>query len=407
MLTSSAHPFQGFGDSILSAVAREPLNGIDLPSDRMQGRSLLHDHCPVTPGVYGWLDCNNQICYVGKSKCLRKRLLSYFAKTPADKKAIRIRQHSQRIVWEPVSHELLALIREQELIYRWRPEFNTQGQPVKRQPAFICLSDGMAPNVFFSRRATPKAAMMVGPIAGTSRLRGAVESMNQIFQLRDCPDKTEFSFSNQQLLFDNPQSAGCIRYELGSCPAPCAAHCSSAEYMVNVQKATDFLIGGVQSKEVLDRLQLQMKEAALSQQFERASVIRDHFLNLRWLSRRLHQLEIAKKKLNGVLTLPGKKNHKLWLVLRGGRIVGSAAAPSDRARLTAAIERLEKISQQDLGLPNNLQEMNLQMIVMAWFRKYPKDKAKLTGFEQVIDSCRERLSRSPTAKPSEVIALLP
>ena len=282
MLTTDvcqSREFEGLGPSILSGVARDTLGGMPIPADRMAARGKLHDLCPVTPGVYAWLDNNNQICYAGKSKCLRKRLLSYFAKTPTDKKVTRIRQHSHRIVCEPVSHELLALIREQELIYRWRPEFNTQGQPVRRQPAFICLSGGLAPNVFFTRRVTEKAAMVFGPIAGTGRLRGAVESMNQIFSLRDCPDKTKFRFANQKMLFDNPQSAGCIRYELGTCPGPCASLCDTRQYMTHVQKATDFLIGGVQSKQVLDRLQRTMKEAALAQNFERAAVVRDHFMN--------------------------------------------------------------------------------------------------------------------------------
>ena len=162
---------------------------------------MLHDHCPLTPGVYGWLDSLGQICYVGKSKSLRKRLLSYFAKTPADKKAERIRQHSKRLVWEPVSGELLALIREQELIYRWRPDFNTQGQPTRRQPAFVCIGDGPAPNAIFTRRLNRKMTHVFGPIAGTGQLRAAVESLNQVFRLRDCPDKTQFEFNNQQQLF--------------------------------------------------------------------------------------------------------------------------------------------------------------------------------------------------------------
>jgi len=352
---------------------------------------MLHDLCPVTPGVYGWLDNNNQICYVGKSKCLRKRLLSYFAKTPADKKAVRIVQHSHRLVWEPVSHELLALIREQELIYRWRPEFNTQGQPVKRQPAFLCISGGPAPNVFFTRRLTPNAEFSIGPISGTGRLRAAVESMNQVFRLRDCPDKTPFSFGEQLQLFDNPLSAKCIRYELDSCPGPCAGRCNRKEYLANVQKAMDFLLGGVMSKQTLDRLQIQMKEASLAQNFERATVVRDHFLNLRWLARRLKQLESAEKTLNGVLPITGKRYQKLWLIIRGGRLVGSAAAPRDKKGFEAATVKLSSIRSQKFELPTNLMEMNLQMIVMSWFRKYPKYKKQLISFEQAIENCQQKL----------------
>ena len=388
LLKTGKIEFQGFGPSILSAAARDKTSGSAIPGDRMEARAMLHDLCPVTPGVYGWLDVNNQICYVGKSKCLRKRLLCYFAKNPAEQKVLRIRQTSKRLVWETVSHELLALIREQELIYRWRPEFNTQGQPVKRQPAFLCISGGAAPNVFFTRRVTGKSEFSIGPISGTGRLRAAVESMNQIFQLRDCPDKTKFSFDEQQQLFDNPSSAKCIRYELSTCPGPCAGLCGRESYLGNVQQAMDFLIGGVTVRKTLDRLQTEMKQSALTQSFEKAAVLRDHFTNLRWLSRRLKQLESAERVLNGVLPIADKNNRKLWLILRGGRLIGSASAPRDAKRKQAAAEKLRAIQQQDLGLPTNLMEMNLQMIVMAWFRKYPKYKQQLIGFDQAIEGCR-------------------
>ena len=389
LLKTRKREFEGFGPSILSRVAREKTSGAPIPKDRMQARGMLHDQCPITPGVYAWLDDNNQICYVGKSKCLRKRLLSYFAKNHADKKTIRIRQHSQRLVWEPVSHELLALIREQELIYRWRPEFNTQGQPVKRQPAFLCISGGVAPNVFFTRRVNSNSEFSIGPISGTGRLRAAVDSMNQIFQLRDCPDKTQFSWNEQLKLFDLAASAKCIRFELNSCPGPCAGLCDRKDYFANVQKAMDFLLGGVTSKQTLDQLQTKMKEASLTQSFERATVLRDHFTNLRWLSNRLKQLESAQRTLNGVLPISGKNYQKLWLVLRGGRLVGSAAAPRDEQRRTTATERLEKIQQQEPELPTNLMEMNLQMIVMSWFRKYPKYKKQLLSFDQAIEACHQ------------------
>jgi len=98
--------FSGFGNSILVQQTRARLARHRIPQDRLQARAMLHDHCPLTPGVYGWLDNNQQICYIGKSKSLRQRLLTYFAKTPADKKAVRIVQHSQTLVWEPMSDEL-------------------------------------------------------------------------------------------------------------------------------------------------------------------------------------------------------------------------------------------------------------------------------------------------------------
>jgi excinuclease ABC subunit C len=381
--------FNGFGASILVQQTRGRIKRHRLPSDRLEARGLLHDHCPLTPGVYGWLDDRNQLCYVGKSKSLRKRLLSYFAKTPADKKATRIRQHSQTLVWEPTSNELLALIREQELIYRWRPEFNTQGQPTKRQPAFICLGGGLAPNAFFTRRITDKSEFSFGPIAGTGRLRSAVDTMNQCFQLRDCADKTKFKFNNQQTLFDNPQTAQCIRFELGTCLGPCAAQCSSQSYHSNLKDAHRFILGDDLS--ILSRLDQQMKEAAGCRSFERAAILRDHIANLTWLERRMRALRNAQKTFNGVLPIEARKKRSAWLILQGGQLIGSTVEPDSEERAIATIQRLTEVSHTEKSIPENLLEMNLQLILIAWFRKHPQLKKSLIPFGDAIDICEKRL----------------
>ncbi len=353
---------------------------------------MLHDSCPLTPGVYGWLDANNQICYVGKSKSLRKRLLSYFAKTPSDQKAERIRRHSRQLVWEPVSDELLALIREQELIYRWRPDFNTQGQPTRRQPAFICIGSGAAPNAFLARRMTPKATFAFGPIAGTGRLRSAIVSLNQVFRLRDCPDKTKFEFNNQQQLFSDTATAKCIRYELGSCPGPCAGHCSQSGYRQLVDQAVRFLNG--KDTSTLQRLDREMQKSASECHYERAAVLRDHLENLRWLDRRLNALRKAAQTFNGVLPVRGRKRTPIWLVLRAGRLLGSTSRPDRPERAAKAINSLSRSADRDHPMPTNILEMNLQLIMISWFRKNPQQKQELMSFEAAINYCYRRMATS-------------
>ena len=217
-MSTRSKRFAGFGPSILIRQTRGRLRGSQIPNERLAARQMLRDKCPTLPGVYGWLDSNRQLVYVGKSKSLRSRLLSYFAKTPSDNKMVRLRQLSESLVWEPISNELLALIREQELIHRWRPDFNRQGQPNRMQPAFVCISHSAAPNAYLSRQISPRAGPAFGPIAGTRRLRLAIESLNHEFQLRDCADKTKFIFNDQLQLFGDLSAAQCIRYELGTCP---------------------------------------------------------------------------------------------------------------------------------------------------------------------------------------------
>lgn len=386
LLLSSAPPkFTGFGPSLLVQQTRRRLQAHDLPEDRMEARAMLHDHCPLTPGVYGWIDANQQICYVGKSKSLRKRLLSYLAKTPADPKAGRIRRHSRRLVWEPMADELLALIREQELICRWRPDFNKQGQPTRRQPAFIGITTGPAANAKFVRRETTGLSHAFGPIAGTGELRAAVNSVNQIFQLRDCPDKTSFTFNNQPTLFENPESAKCIRFELGSCPGPCASLCSKSRYRKNVDAAIEFLEG--RDLSALGQLEHEMHEASARQSFERAAVLRDHFNQLSWLSRRLTALRESEKLLNGVLRVEATRGRTAWLVLRAGKLLGSAIAPDSIERAEAAQLFLANAADRSIAGANSVLDTSLQLLIMAWFRRNPSGKQNLLSFDDAIAQC--------------------
>lgn len=385
-----SHPptkFKGFGPSILAPQTRGRLVRHSLPVDRQQARELLHDHCPLSPGVYGWLDSNQQICYVGKSKELKKRLLSYFAKNPTDPKADRIRRHSSQLVWEPMSDEFLALLREQELIHRWRPNFNTQGQPTRRQPAFIGISNTPAPHAFFTRQLTTKARHLFGPIAGTGELRNAIESLNQVFRLRDCPDKTKFEYSNQLTLFDDPITAKCIRHELGTCTAPCAGRCSQSSYQRQVDDLVRFLQGA--DSRIIDQIEREMGVAASEQRYERATTLRNHLISLRWLNRRLANLRTAKQKLNGVLPVIGHRKQKVWLLLRGGRLVGSLRQPQRSQQAMTAIQLLTQSAACQTDLPTDLLDTHWQLIVISWFRRNAQMKDQLMSVETAIEKCQK------------------
>ena len=150
---------------------------------------MLREKCPKTPGVYGWLNSDGQLIYVGKSKCLQLRLLSYYAKNPSEKKMERIRDQSKFLIWEPISDELLALLREQELIFRWTPEYNAQGQPNRRLPAFLCISKSPAPNLFSTTRLTARVSKLLGQSLGLGGFPKQPPVLTTCSKLRDCPEK--------------------------------------------------------------------------------------------------------------------------------------------------------------------------------------------------------------------------
>ena len=120
------------------------------------------------------VDGTGRLIYVGKAKALRVRLLSYFRSKSRDPKAGRILALTRSLVWEPCHHELAALIRELELIRRWRPHFNVKDKPTRQRPTYICVGRQPAPHLFLSRQAPSGVLASFGPFQAGSRLTDVV-----------------------------------------------------------------------------------------------------------------------------------------------------------------------------------------------------------------------------------------
>ncbi|MFN9907209.1 MAG: nucleotide excision repair endonuclease, partial [bacterium] len=108
--------------------------------------------------------------YVGKSKALRARLLSYFLPGVRDEKAGHILKHARGIVWETQPSEFAALVREQSLIRTWQPTLNVVGMPNRSQPAYLNLGRGPAESFYVSRQWDTRASICRGPFYGSSKL---------------------------------------------------------------------------------------------------------------------------------------------------------------------------------------------------------------------------------------------
>ena len=376
-----AHPRDhcGFGASILADCARRPMQQLVWDSDLSQARKQALAQIPVCPGVYGWLNSDGTIVYIGKAKSLRHRLGSYFANQTSDPKMERIRRNSATLVWEPVSHELLALVREQELISRFRPPFNVEGKPERRQPGFVCLGKGAVPSIYYSSTSPGDASTSIGPIAGRGELRDAVTSMNYVFQLRDCPDRTKMRFSNQLQLFDDGVAAGCLRYELLSCPGPCAGGCSIAAYEHNVKMARRFLDG--RDMTILARLEERLNRAIEQLAFERAGVLSGQLKHMKWMDRRVRQLKAAKRKLNGIWVLPGFDRQQHWMIMRAGNLVGCRRAPAGGRPDPDANNFVKTVQTCDPVVPETSLSVNWFLLLGSWARRYPEQAKSIIAFE--------------------------
>jgi excinuclease ABC subunit C len=336
------------------------------------------------------LDANGLLIYVGKAKSLRSRLLSYFRTKSRDPKAGRIIANTHSIVWECRSGEFAALLRELELIRRWRPRFNVQGQPRRRRHWYVCLGRKPAPYVFLSSRPVSTALACFGPVPPGMTARTAVSRLNDAFRLRDCPQKQTMTFADQGELFPSTRAAGCLRHEIGTCLAPCAAACTLGGYMEQVNTARAFLTG--ENLALLDSLRRDMEAAAAEFAFERAAAVRDRLESLSWLSEHLKRLRKARDGESFIYPARNEDGSQTWYLIHGGRVIAARPAPRCPATGAAVADLIESVYARSIPPGGALaaNEVDAVMLVAAWFRKHPAERERVFTSEQALAECRSQ-----------------
>src|SRR5687768_4723857 len=186
-------------------------------------RSTVCDGAADRPGIYRMLSADGEVLYVGKSKRVRSRLLSYFRCAYPEEKGARILRSAESIEWEYTPSEFAALLQELRLIKRFRPRYNVAMKRDARHYSFIKLTRGPAPKLLVVRGAgSDEGGVYYGPFVGAQRIGEAVRELNDAIGLRDCPLDQRMHFADQPELFQIfPRTPGCIRHEIHKCLGPC------------------------------------------------------------------------------------------------------------------------------------------------------------------------------------------
>jgi excinuclease ABC subunit C len=336
------------------------------------------------------LDRKGRMIYVGKAKSLRARLLSYFRES-SDPKAGKIIAATRTLLWEPAHDEFAALLRELELIQRFRPRMNVLGQPDRERLVYLCLGREPA-QLYFSRTPNGQDLATYGPFRGIGSLAEAARQVNLQFGLRDCPNTTRFHFADQPRLFDGELSARCLRHELGTCLAPCAGFCTRSRYRSAVKKAKLFLDGTDTS--LLSELEQAMRQAAAAFRYEQAQALKSKWDLLTGLQRRLHFLRDAREQSSFVYPLAHAEGPRRWYLIKQGEVQGVVPEPVDAESAARALSSIQDCYAHHLPLLQRRHQLDSILIVTAWFRKYPEQQSVLLSAEQALARCAD-LSRSP------------
>jgi excinuclease ABC subunit C len=379
--------FTSFGLSRFTAAEPPPL-AVAAGERPSLLRRAVRERCSRRPGVYGMLDESGELIYVGKAKSLRARLLSYFRSRSRDPKAGRLLRRTRAIVWENATSEFAALLRELELIQRWRPAWNVQGRPRNHWRTYVCLGRRPAPYLFLTRRPPADTLACYGPVSAGRRTRDAVRWLNDSFRLRDCPQPQEMIFADQAELFPTARAAGCLRLEIGTCLGPCVGVCTRAQYGQAVRGVRAFLDG--RDAGLLQSLEQEMAANSSALAFERAAPLRDKLDALKNLDAALDRLRVARDRLSFVYPLSGCQRENLWYLIQRGHVVHVLAAPTDHASRRQAARLLKDI----YGKPTvrlgetRTGELDTVLLVAAWFRRFPRETERTLRPEEALAMCR-------------------
>src|SRR5688572_4357266 len=98
---------------------------------------FVRERAENRPAVYRMIAVGGEVVYIGKSKQLRSRLLSYFRGSYPEDKGARILRDADSIEWEYMPSEFAALLGELRQIKRYRPRRNVALMRDARNLCFI------------------------------------------------------------------------------------------------------------------------------------------------------------------------------------------------------------------------------------------------------------------------------
>ena len=85
----------------------------------------MHDNIPLSPGCYLFKDAEGRILYIGKSKCLRKRVASYY-REQKDERIAQMMMFAISVDYLCTNTDIEAILLEYSLIKKYRPQYNVR-----------------------------------------------------------------------------------------------------------------------------------------------------------------------------------------------------------------------------------------------------------------------------------------
>jgi DNA polymerase-3 subunit epsilon len=196
------------------------------------------DELPTETGVYYLYNKEGVIIYIGKSKNIKKRVLTHL--TSSNKKAEKIQKTIHSVSYELSGNECLALLKEQHEIKRNQPRLN-------HSLKFRHFAMGIRLNT-----ATPYHQLLIEQVKDEYTYLDVFKNKKEaegrlrfwLEEFRLCGQHTSFSISNR---------AHCFRYDMNACNGACKGEEKCEAYNERVKAVADSLLYPYQNMLIIDK----------------------------------------------------------------------------------------------------------------------------------------------------------
>lgn len=229
--------------------------------------SILHS-LPEEPGCYQYFDEEGTIIYVGKAKNLKRRVSSYFNKTPSSAKVKVLVRKIRDIKYIVVKNEEDALLLENSLIKEHQPRYNAMLKDDKTYPSIVIRNE-MFPRVYATRNIVNDGSSYFGPYSSVPAMKAILNTIKSIYPIRTCA----YLFTPENIR--DKKHPVCLQFHIKNCKGPCQGHQSEEEYRKNIEEIKEIL-GGNTSK-ISRQIKEEMNSYAQSLEFEKAQELKEKY----------------------------------------------------------------------------------------------------------------------------------
>lgn len=217
---------------------------------------------PIDPGVYFFYGSSGKILYIGKAKCLRKRVRSYIHNVKNRRSKIkRLIRWTESVNYQICQSEQEALFLESRLILEHQPSYNS-AMKYGRKACYIRIDIGDDfPRLERVEEIHSDGARYFGPLSSRRWTDEAIDVLQRIFKVRTCPDA----------ITPRVGFRTCLQYDIKRCTGPCAALITKELYREMIMNIINLLDG--EYEKVQTKLVAKRDNASAMLKFEQAAAI--------------------------------------------------------------------------------------------------------------------------------------